>query len=120
MAGSRTPLERPTAVARAIGFDERLKEIDMFFQGTDRVHQTMRRVVEKLDASNIPYAVVGGMAVNAHHHERTTHDVDFLLTAEGFTEFTRQFVPSDFERVPGRPRRFRDPTNEVTFDILVT
>src|SRR5437763_1072126 len=89
-------------------FTERLLEIDMFFQGTDRVHQTMRRVAEKLTQANIAYAIVGGMAVNAHHHERTTKDVDFLLTSAGLAAFRQAFVGHEFGAVPGRPRRFVD------------
>jgi len=101
-------------------FEERLKEIDMFFQGGDPIHQTMGRVIEKLDGAGIPYALIGGMAVNAHRHERTTKDVDFLLTPQGFTAFRRLFVPGDFEQAPSRPRRFVDRTNGVAFDILVS
>jgi hypothetical protein len=101
-------------------FDARLKEIAMFFQGDDRVHQTMRRVIEKLDGAGIPYAIVGGMAVNAHRHERTTKDVDFLLTAEGAAAFRQLFVPQEFDPTPGHPRRFVDRANGVTFDILVS
>jgi hypothetical protein len=92
----------------------------MFFQGTDRVHQTMRRVAGKLEAAGIPYAIVGGMAVNAHRHERTTKDVDLLLTAEGLAAFRQRFVGNEFDAVPGRPRRFLDRANGVTFDMLVT
>ena len=80
-------------------FMERLKEIDMFFQESDPVHQTMRRVAAALEQAHISYAVMGGMAVNAHGHQRTTGDVDFLLTPQGFAEFRRRFVPSDFEHV---------------------
>src|SRR5688572_14409347 len=85
---------------RRISFDERLREIDMFFQGTDRVHETMRRVADRLESAGIHYAIVGGMAVNAHGHERTTKDVDFLLTADGLDAFIRLFG-RDFEPVPG-------------------
>jgi len=98
---------------------DRLKEIDMFFQGSDPVHQTMRRVAERLEQARIAYAVMGGMAVNAHGHRRTTGDVDFLLTPEGFADFMRRFVPADFERLPRRPRRFVDKANGVTFDVLL-
>jgi hypothetical protein len=101
-------------------FDRRLREIDMFFQGNDRVHQTMRRVADQLEEAKIPYAIAGGMAVNAHRHERTTKDVDFLLTHEGLNRFRALFVPSPFPAVPGRPRRFLDPETGVTFDVLVT
>ena len=95
-------------------FDQRLREIDLFFQGNDRVHQTMRRVAQKLEEATIPYAILGGMAVNAHGHERTTKDVDFLLTQEGLRLFQERYVPGTFTRIPGRPRRFLDPETEVT------
>jgi hypothetical protein len=95
---ARTTIEAPStkhfmSQTRNITFTERLKEIDSFFQGTDRVHQTMHRVADRLEAANISYAIAGGMAVNAHRHERTTKDVDFLVNQAGFTEFKRRFVP---------------------------
>ena len=87
-------------------FRERLKEIDMFFEKRGKVHKTMRRLAQRLEKAGIAYAIVGGMAVNAHGHRRTTADVDFLLTAAGFAEFQRRFLPKNYQQVPGRPRRF--------------
>ncbi|HEY8748291.1 MAG TPA: hypothetical protein VIM11_09975 [Tepidisphaeraceae bacterium] len=109
-----------TDTATHFSFRQRLMEIDMFFQGTDRVHQTMRRVANYLDKSGISHAIVGDMAVNAHHHERTTKDVDFLLTSDGFAAFRKVADDGKFDPVPGRPRRFIDRTTNVTFDVLVT
>ncbi len=100
-------------------FLERVKEADMFFQKRDRVHQTMRRTVKKLEKAGIPYAVVGGMAVVAQGYERVTKDLDVLLTLEGFAEFRKRFVPKHYD-VTDRPRRFVDRVNQVTMDILVT
>jgi hypothetical protein len=97
-----------------------LREIDMFFQGRDPVHKTMRRIAKLLDKAKIPYAVVGGMAVFAQGYRRTTDDLDILLTREGFAAFRRSFVPTNYEPVPGRPKRFIDPVSKITFDILVT
>src|SRR5262249_18379968 len=110
----------PLPEARPFDFDERLREIDMFFQGTARVHQTMNKVADLLEAAKVPYAIVGGMAVNAHKHERTTRDVDFLVTKNGFDTFVRLHVGEEFDRAPGRPRRFVDRNNGVTFDFLIT
>jgi hypothetical protein len=115
-----SPSSTQTEPARPGAFHERLQEIAMFFQKDDRVHQAMRRVAATLEAANIPYAIVGGMAVNAHRHERTTKDVDFLLTAQGLAVFIRGHVARDFDPVPGRPRRFVDRATGVTFDVLVT
>ncbi len=92
----------------------------MFFQGRDEVHKTMRRLANRLEKAGIPYVVVGGMAVYAHHYRRTTNDVDFLVTADGFDEFQRLFVPKNYEPMPKRPRRFIDRVNKVTVDFLVT
>jgi hypothetical protein len=105
---------------RRFNFWDQLKGISMFFQGRDEVHKTMRRLVKKLEKASIPYAVMGGMAVNAHGHRRTTDDLDVLLTAEGFARFRAKFVPKNYGTVPKRSRRFIDQTNEVTVDILVT
>lgn len=91
----------------------------MFFERRGQVHQTLRRLVKKLEGAGIAYAVVGGMAVNAHNYERMTKDVDVLLTREGLAEFRRRFVPTDYEPVPGLPRRFSDRKNQRTIDILV-
>jgi hypothetical protein len=105
---------------RKASFWQKLRELDMFFQGKDPVHQTMRRAAKRLERKNIPYAVVGGMAVFIHEHRRATNDVDILLTAQGFEAFRQLFVPKNYETVPGRPRRFVDRTSKITLDVLVT
>ena len=50
--------------------------------GTSDVHQALARITTRLEQRGIPYAVGGGMAVNAHGHRRTTTDVDVLLTPD--------------------------------------
>ena len=107
-------------VATAKRFGARLTEIGMFFQGNDAVHEAMRRAAAALDSAGIAYAIVGGMAVNAHRYSRTTKDVDLLLSAAGFAAFKGLAAAGGFEAVPGRPRRFVDRTTGVTFDILVS
>ncbi|MBL8792877.1 MAG: nucleotidyl transferase AbiEii/AbiGii toxin family protein [Planctomycetia bacterium] len=104
----------------SIDFVQRLKEIDLFFEGRGKQHRTMRRLVQNLDKAGIAYAIVGGMAVNAHGHERTTKDVDILLTADGFNAFRKRFVPKSYDPVEGYPRRFWDRRHQCSFDILVT
>lgn len=92
----------------------------MFFAGRGKEHKTMRRLVANLEKAKIAYAIVGGMAVNAHRYERTTGDVDVLLTRAGFAEFRRRFVPKSYDPVAGHPRRFLDRRFECTFDVLIT
>jgi hypothetical protein len=92
----------------------------MFFRGDDEVHRSLRRLVRRLQRADIPYAIVGGMAVYAHHYRRTTDDLDVLLTPAGFAEFRRLFVPKNYAPHPKRTRRFEDKQNHVTLDVLVT
>lgn len=105
---------------KTFNFWNRLQEIDMFFEGRGPEHKTMRRLVQNLKKARIPYAIVGAMAVNAHRHERTTKDVDILLTQDGFERFRARFIPGSYDPVPGRPRRFLDRRFRVTFDVLIT
>jgi hypothetical protein len=94
--------------------------MEQFFQGKDRVYKSLRRLVKNLEKAMIPYAVLGGMALNAHHYRRVTTDVDVLLTPEGFAEFKERFVGKQYEPVEKRPRRFTDRKNGVSLDVLVT
>src|SRR5438105_3971520 len=77
-----------------------LEAIWMFKQGRDPVPAVMRRLVGRLERAGIPYAVMGGMAVYAHGHQRMTNAVDVLLTGAGLEEFCRLFVPKYYEQDP--------------------
>jgi hypothetical protein len=101
-------------------FWKRLKEIDLFFEGRGREHQTLRRLIQRLEKANIAYAIMGAMAVNAHGAERTTKDVDVLVTQEGLDLFRQRYVGRSYDTVPGRPRRFEERRSKVTIDFLVT
>ncbi len=92
----------------------------MFFDGTDAVHRAMKNIAAAFDTAGIQYAIVGGMAVNAHRHARTTKDVDFLVSAAGLAAIRAMVTQGRFLAVPGRSRRFIDPVTNLSFDILVT
>ena len=63
---------------------------------------------------------MGAMAVNAHGAERTTSEVDVLLTPDGIEKSRREMVGKWYDPVEGRPRRFIDRQNDVTVDVRVT
>src|SRR5262249_49517632 len=107
-------------VVPAGSFTRRLREISMFFDKRDAVHESLRRLVRRLRNAKISYALMGGMAVNAHKYQRTTADVDVLLTPEAFQAFKRLHVPKNYEPLPGRSRRFVDKKNKVQLDFLLT
>jgi hypothetical protein len=58
-------------------------EVGRFFMKDDAVHQSLRRIADRLSGLSIPYAVAGGMALVAHGYDRTTVDVDVLVDSQG-------------------------------------
>src|SRR5262245_23475882 len=109
------PFDRKT-----FSFWQRLKEIGMFFEKRDPVHQTLRRLAQRLEKAGISYAVMGAMAVNLHGARRTTDDVDVLLTPEGLEQFRQKLAAKYYDQVEGRPRRFVERRSGVRIDFLVT
>jgi hypothetical protein len=93
---------------------------EKFFMGTATVQQAMRKLVVALDELAIPYAIVGGMALNEYGYQRVTVDVDVLLTREGLQRFKDHWLGRGYvEKFPGS-RGMRDTELGVTIDVLVT
>src|SRR5262245_16130458 len=103
-----------------VNFWDRLKEISRFFQGRDEIHKTMRRLAKRLERANLPYAIIGGMAVYLHGHRQATGDVNVLLRPGGFDEFCERFVPRKYVRAPECPRWFVDRVNEIRVTFRIT
>ena len=88
--------------------------------GVAEVQQAMRKLVHALDELEIPYAIVGGMALNAYGYQRVTVDVDVLLTSESLQRFKDHWLGRGYvEKFPGS-RGLRDTDLGVTIDVLVT
>jgi len=102
------------------GGDAAIEQASRFFMKTDPVHQTLREVARRLDELGIPYAVVGGMALVAHGYDRTTVDVDILLTTEGLVAVRREFEGRGY--VPPFPgsKNLRDAKTGVRIEFLVS
>lgn len=88
--------------------------------GTSDVHEAVERLCRKLRELGVPYAICGGMAVNAHGHRRETIDVDVLLTADGMRRFKAAALGLGWiERFAGS-RGVKDTDRGVPIDILIT
>src|SRR5208282_3207975 len=69
--------------------DWALREGSMHFEKESAVHKTLQKIVERLDALAIPYALAGAMAMFFHGFRRFTEDIDILVTREGLAEAHR-------------------------------
>ncbi len=88
--------------------------------GTSDVHVALARVTQKLEQLQIPYAICGGMALNAHGYQRATTDVDVVITAAGLAKFKANALGRGWlEKFEGS-RGVKDTQNKVKIDFLVT
>lgn len=91
-----------------------------FFMGQADVHKALEKLVRLLDAHRIPYAIVGAMALNEFGYQRTTVDVDVLLTTEGLAAFKSAVLGRGYlEKFPGS-RGLRDTEFGVDIDVVIT
>lgn len=91
-----------------------------FFMRDDPVHKTLYGITSKLQDLGISYAVVGGMALVAHGYDRTTVDVDILLTPEGLSSVHRQLEGLGYVPPFKDSKHLRDTETGVRIEFLVT
>jgi hypothetical protein len=90
-----------------------------FFMGTADVQKALEKLVTALEHAQIPYAIVGAMALNELGYERVTTDVDVLLTREGLAKFKSENLGRGYvERFSGS-KGMRDVDNNVNIDVLI-
>ncbi len=101
--------------------DEILRESENFFAGKGAVHTTLRSLVDRLAEESIPYAIVGGMALNLYGYRRETVDVDVLMNREGLERFHQRLVGRGYVLAfSGARKSFRDPETGVKIEVLTT
>ncbi len=88
--------------------------------GESPIHAAAARITAALTEMNIPFAIAGALAANAHGHVRTTEDIDLLLTREGLARFKERWLGRGWvEQFPGS-KGVRDAVHNVNIDILLT
>ena len=97
-----------------------LKEGSMHFDENNQVHKTLRGITRRLGDLDIPYAVVGGMAMFAHGFRRFTEDVDLLVTREGMKQVLEKLEGLGYVQPPGTSTKLRDTQTGVRIEFLIT
>ena len=97
-----------------------LREGSLHFQEKNAVHQTLRRITQRLNELNIPYAVVGGMAMFAHGFRRFTEDVDLLVTRESMDRILAELEGLGWVKPAGTSTKLRDAQSGVRVEFLIT
>lgn len=85
----------------------------------DPVHQSLRKITTRLGELGIPYAVAGGMALVAHGYDRTTVDVDILVSAEGLALIHQRLDGLGYILPFKGSTQLRDAETNVRIEFLV-
>ena len=91
-----------------------------FFMKDDPVHQSLRAITQRLTELDIPYCIAGGMALVAHGYDRTTVDVDLLVTEEGLAAIHENLEGRGYVRLFEGSKTLCDATTQVRIEFLVT
>ncbi|HEV8606263.1 MAG TPA: hypothetical protein VGQ99_12895 [Tepidisphaeraceae bacterium] len=97
-----------------------IEEASRFFMKQGPVYESLRRIAAKLEELKIPYAVAGGMALVAHGYERTTVDVDVLVSAEGLQAAHRALEGLGYVPPFAGSKQLRDVQTSVRIEFLVS
>jgi hypothetical protein len=96
-----------------------LKEGSMHFEKESSVHRTLKQLARRLDALEVPYAIVGGMALFYHGYRRFTDDVDLLVTRESLDKIHRELEGLGYVPPFAGSKQLRDADTGVRIEFLV-
>ncbi|MBW3599588.1 MAG: hypothetical protein KY475_20240 [Planctomycetes bacterium] len=95
------------------------RRADQFFMGLSPIHTAMQRLTKTLGEMQIPFAIAGAMAANAHGHRRTTADVDILIRREDLARFKERHLGLGWVDKFEGSKNFRDAVCNVNIDALI-
>ena len=87
--------------------------------GTSPIHAAMRRLMQALADMQIPFAIAGAMAANAHGHRRTTADINILIRRDDLLRFKERHDGLGWLDTVAGSKSFRDTIHGVRIDVLV-
>src|SRR5262249_52160806 len=88
--------------------------------GEAKVQQAVANLASTLDSLQVPYAIIGALALNELGYRRVTVDVDVLLAPDGLDAFKRASLGRGYvEKFPGS-RGVRDTENGIDIDIVLS
>lgn len=96
-----------------------LREGSMHFDEKSAVFDALRKIVHRLKELQVPFAVVGGMALYQHKLRRFTEDVDILVTPDGLRHIHEKLEGLGYVAPFAGSKQLRDVENGVRIEFLV-
>jgi len=101
-------------------FIEGMAYCERFFMGQAEAQRALFKLTALLEADGLPYAIIGGLALNEYGYRRATVDVDLVMREQDLQEFKRGHLGKGYEeRAPGTGKLV-DAELGVQIDVLST
>jgi len=97
-----------------------LSEGSRHFNEQSQVFFAMRKIAKRLSELNIPYSVVGGMALFLHGLRRFTEDVDILVTRQDLKTIHEKLEGLGYLSTHMGGKHLRDTEYKVKIKFLTT
>ena len=97
-----------------------MRQLGRFFMKEGEVYSALRAISRKLEELQIPYAVAGGMALNAHGYQRATVDVDVLVTEAGLRRIHEELEGLGYVPPFAGSKQLKDVQHKVRIEFLVS
>ena len=112
-------MDRRSGTAIDARMDAVLARAGAFFMGKSPVQLAAEEIARRLEAAGIDYAVAGALSLGYHGFERTTEDVDILITVEGLARFKAEWLGRGYVNLRAGDKPVRDTFNNVRIDFLI-
>ncbi len=97
-----------------------LSEGSRHFDEKSAVFAALRNITRRLSELQIPYAVVGGMALFKHGLRRFTEDVDILVARADLKRIHESLIGRGYLPVHPASKHLRDTDSKVRIEFLTT
>ena len=97
-----------------------LSEGSRHFEENSAVFDALRKITSRLNAMDIPYAVVGGLALFQHGLRRFTEDVDILVTKDDLRKIHKELEGLGYLPPYANSKHLRDTDLGVKIEFLTT
>lgn len=109
------PYEQKIRDERRWGMDEG----DRHFQRENEVFRSLRKIARKLKDLDIPFAIAGGMALDAHGFRRLTVGVDILVTRDSLAAIHESLEGLGYLPPFTGSKNLRDTETGVRIEFLI-
>lgn len=95
-----------------------MSESGRFFEGTSGLHHALRDLSKELDRLEIPYVVIGGLALTAHGYARMTEDIDILIAKDDLKKLHASLVGRGYLPAFQGSKHLRDTSRGVKIEFV--